>query len=74
MDWSWSTIPFNRWYFLVFVALERDLHSPEVETVSCAEVIVDTLALIVCVAKVEGWFGRPKSSSSPGNLDGGADA
>lgn len=57
--WLRRTIPLDRRYILAFVALDRELLAPEVETVRRAEVVVDALAFGVCVAQMQRRFGGP---------------
>ena len=72
--WLRRTVPLDRGHVFILVPLDGDLHAPEVEAIGSAEVVVDVLTLVVCVAEVQGRFGCPEGSSGPGNLDRSADA
>lgn len=73
-DRSRSPVPFNRFYFLVLITCESNVLAPEVETVGRAEIVVEALALAVCVAEVESRLSSPESSCASANLDGCANA
>jgi len=72
--WLWGTIPLDRRNVLILVTLDDDLHAPEVKAISSAKIVVNALALVVCVAEVQGRLGGPESGGSAANLDCCADA
>jgi hypothetical protein len=72
--WLRRTIPLNRRDILVLVTLDDDLHAPEVEAISSAEVVIETLAFVVCVAEMQSGLSGPESSGGAANLDRCANA
>lgn len=72
--WLRRTIPLNRRDVLVLITLDSDLEAPEIKAIRSAEIVVEALALVVCVAEVKNGFGGPESSGSTADLDRCADA
>lgn len=68
------TIPLNSRNILILITFDSDLEAQEVKAISSAEVVVETLPLVVRVAEVQDRLGGPKSSGGPADLDRGADA